>query len=178
MRNNITYYEATGTNGELDNYAYKYFIKDVADRVTLINKGGNIIPPDISQKFESSARRWLEENKDRYVGSNLETAFEDWARNKYKNTLLVLAGEKPKEVADMSLVNTNNQSTTSTSTTKTESFTPIKIEDYQIIPKGLSRGQRAKFIRDNENAISQENFDKLVKEQETKNNPTKKKGTR
>ena len=178
MRNNITYYEATGTNGELDNYAYKYFIKDVADRVALINKGGNIIPPDISQKFESSARRWLEENKDRYVGSNLEEAFEDWARNKYKNTLLVLAGEKPKEVADMSLVNNGNSNATTTTTKKTEVFEPIKIEDYAIIPKGLSRGQLAKFKRDNENAISQENFDKLVKAQEAKNNPTKRKGTR
>jgi hypothetical protein len=178
MRNNITYYEATGTNGELDNYAYKYFIKDVADRVTLINKGGNIIPPDISQKFESSARRWLEENKDKYIGSNLEEAFEDWARNKYKNTLLVLAGEKPKEVADMSLVKTDTNSTETTTTKKTEVFQPIDIKDYAIIPKGLSRGQLQKFKRDNENAITQENFDKLVKAQEAKNNPTKRKGTR
>jgi hypothetical protein len=177
MRNNITYYEATGTNGELDNYAYKYFIKDVADRVTLINKGGNIIPPDISQKFESSARRWLEENKDTYIGSNLEDAFEDWARKKYNNTLLILAGEKPKEVADMSLVSTGN-STKTTTTKKTETYKPIDIKDYAIIPKGLSRGQQQKFKRDNENAISQENFDKLVKAQEIKNNPTKKKGTR
>ena len=171
MRNNITYYEATGTNGELDNYKYKYYVKDVADRVALINKGGNILPPDISQKFEAGARKWLVLNKDKYVGSNLEEAFEDWARNEYNNTLLILAGEKPKEVADMSLVTTGTNSTETTTAKKTEVFQPIDIKDYAIIPKGLSRGQLAKFKRDNENAISQENFDKLVKAQEDANKP-------
>ena len=75
-------------------------------------------------------------------------------------------------------ITTGTNSTETTTSKKTEVFQPIDIKDYAIIPKGLSRGQLAKFKRDNENAISQENFDKLVKAQEIKNNPTKRKGTR
>ena len=51
-------------------------------------------------------------------------------------------------------------------------YTPVP--GYEDLRKAIA----AKFKRDNENAISQENFDKLVKAQEAKNNPTKRKGTR
>ena len=181
MRNNISYYEATGTNGELDNYSFKFYIKDIKTRVKAQNTGGIIIPPDIPDKFESFARRWLLENKDTYIGSNLEVAFEDVMRKKYNDTLLLLAGEKVAEIADLTKIGKKTETSTATTSNskKTETYTPINIKDYAIMPTGLSRGQRVKFVRENDNAISQANFDALVKENKKQLQPKgKKKGTR
>jgi hypothetical protein len=41
----------------------------------------------------------------------------------------------------------------------------IDLAKVNVIPSGLSRGERAKFLRENENTISQEDFDRIFKKQ-------------
>ena len=41
----------------------------------------------------------------------------------------------------------------------------IDLAKLTIIPNGLSRGQRAKFLRENENTISQDEYDRIFKKQ-------------
>ena len=51
------------------------------------------------------------------------------------------------------------------SRSKTVGSLIIDLAKLTIIPNGLSRGQRAKFLRENENTISQDEYDRILKKQ-------------
>lgn len=193
--NKITVYEATQRDGLLNNETFNIFKGRIDERLKAINKSGIIVDPYLTNKFDEYARQWLVDNKEKYPNrSELEDAFEKALAEKYTFYEGILAGsgatasnkkeqfnpdkinldtnnnEEPVETKTVSVGNKKNRR--KTVVVKPDPELSIDLSKVVIIPEGLQGSALRKFRRDNPEALSQEEYDRIASKQ-TKNNLAK-----
>ena len=88
---------------------------------------------------------------------------EDGKQKKIKANKEDLTGKK--EEPNVKKQNINSRGGAKPENRATDPELEIDLAKLTIIPNGLSRGQRAKFLRENENTISQDEYDRIFKKQ-------------
>jgi len=88
---------------------------------------------------------------------------EDGKQKKIKANKEDLTGKK--EEPKVKKQNINSRGGAKPENRATDPELEIDLAKLTIIPNGLSRGQRAKFLRENENTISQDEYDRIFKKQ-------------
>ena len=88
---------------------------------------------------------------------------EDGKQKKIKANKEDLTGKKEEPKVKKQSINSRGGAKPENRATDPE--LEIDLAKLTIIPNGLSRGQRAKFLRENENTISQDEYDRIFKKQ-------------
>jgi len=88
---------------------------------------------------------------------------EDGKQKKIKANKEDLTGKK--EEPKVKKQNVNSRGGAKPENRATDPELEIDLAKLTIIPNGLSRGERAKFLRENENTISQDEYDRIFKKQ-------------
>ena len=88
---------------------------------------------------------------------------EDGKQKKIKANKEDLTGKK--EEPNVKKQNINSRGGAKPENRATDPELEIDLAKLTIIPNGLSRGERAKFLRENENTISQDEYDRIFKKQ-------------
>jgi len=97
-------------------------------------------------------------------GNNSETPIiEDGKQKKIKANKEDLTGKKEEPV--IKKPTKTNRGGANPENRATDPELEIDLAKLTIIPNGLSRGERAKFLRENENTISQDEYDRIFKKQ-------------
>lgn len=148
LNQRITIYDATQTNGLINDRVFKTFKSDIDNKIKAINKNGTVLDPRIANDFDAFARQWLNENASKYPKNSLEL------KNAFKKAIT----EEYNEVSKQFLLNRKE--------TKKETYNPEKIGkqtsapqvtdtgDVNIVymPKGLTARQQMDFKQANKNA--------------------------
>lgn len=146
LNQKIDIYDATKTNGLINNSTFKNFKDDIDTKVKAINKNGTVVDPRLANDLDAYARQWLAENTSKYPPNSLELrdAFKQAITKEYNDILKNFVSEKYK-------------------TSKTEKFDPNKIGkqssvpsvsdtgDAQVVymPQGLTARQQTEFKKAN-----------------------------
>lgn len=146
LNQKIDIYDATKTNGLINNSTFKNFKDDIDTKVKAINKNGTVVDPRLANDLDAYARQWLVENTSKYPPNSLELrdAFKQAITKEYNDILKNFVSEKYK-------------------TGKTEKFDPNKIGkqssvpsvtdtgDAKVVymPQGLTARQQAEFKKAN-----------------------------
>ena len=146
LNQKIDIYDATKTNGLINNSTFKNFKDDIDTKVKAVNKNGTVVDPRLANDLDAYARQWLVENTSKYPTNSLELrdAFKEAITKEYNDILKNFVSEKYK-------------------TSKTEKFDPNKIGkqssvpsvtdtgDAQVVymPQGLTARQQTEFKKAN-----------------------------
>jgi hypothetical protein len=127
--------------------AFEKYVKSEYDKVferAINTDGASLSDGDINVDGESSTPT-LKDGKQKKIKANIEelTPKEPEAKRPTKTNR---GGANPENRAD-------------------DPELKIDLAKVTIIPNGLSRGQRAKFLRENDNTISQDEYDRIFKKQ-------------
>ena len=195
LNQKIDIYDATKPNGLINFSTFKNFKDDIETKVKAINKNGTIVDPRLANDLDAYGRKWLDENTSKYPPNSLELrdAFKKAITQEYKDIIQNFVSDKyktiKKETYNPEKINKSNTGSTGSSNqpekadmkkltrkdrrnTKVVQADPdltIDLEKVEIIPSNLTGAGLRKYQRDNPNAITQEEYDRLVKKQ-TQNN--------
>lgn len=181
-------------NGYLNIPLFKFYKDDVEDKLKEINKNGTVVDVYLAGKFEQDSRQWLFDNKDKYENpSDFESAFKKYITEEYKILKNILSGgSRPTKTESFNPEKLNNKSSSITSGTKTETADlnkinkkttrkerrtnkptdpelEIDLSKVVVIPEGMSGAELRKFRRNNSNAITKEEYDRIAQKQLTNN---------
>ncbi len=195
LRNTVLVNKATKRDGLLEHKLLNGFTSDLESTIKTITSTQSVktIDAGLVLQFETDAKQWLADNPlggEKYKTFEArQTAFLQHMSKKY-NEYLDYVNKQTTRVVPTSLTqnNTGNNNTGGANTEKfdetklnknkkrTKKVEPkpdeelsIDLEKVVIIPENLSGTQLRKFRRDNPNAITQEEFDRIkLKQQENK----------
>jgi hypothetical protein len=193
IRSNVLILEATKTDGLLEHDLFKAFQNNINVNVIAVNKGSPtgsaLISPALGLQFKEEMAKWLANNplsKFNNDSSERETKFLEHVAKREKDYMNVInqnkievptavpqnqggSGEQGgKETFDPNKLKTEPKKS------KKELRNPeivdkelsIDLSSAVIIPDNLKASARRKFIRDNPNALTQEEFDRIKEKQD------------
>ena len=195
LNQKIDIYDATKANGLINNSTLTNFKDDIDTKVKAINKNGTVVDPRLANDLDAYARQWLAENTSKYPPKSLELrdAFKEAITKEYNDIIQNFVSDKYKavktETYNPEKINKSNTGSTGSSNqpekadmkkltrkdrrtnqvVKADPELTIDLEKVQIIPSDLTGANLRKYKRDNPNAITQEEYERLVKKQ-TQNN--------
>ena len=195
LLNTVEINKATKRDGLLEHKLLNGFTSSLESKIKTITSTQSVktIDAGLVLQFETDAKQWLASNPlgEKYTTFEArETAFLQHMSKKY-NEYLDYVNKQTARVVPTSLTNNNTgNNNTGANTekfdetklnknkkrTKRQTIEPkpdeelsIDLEKVVIIPENLSGTQLRKFRRDNPNAITQEEFDRIkLKQQENK----------
>ena len=188
----VEIYKATQENGLINDRTFRTFKNDIDATIKSINKNGILIDPRITNDFDAFARQWLNENAKNYEKGSLKLKIdfkkaitEEYNevrkqfllkqpspnKEKFNPDKLGQGGENnntpKKEKADTTKLTRKDRREGKTNIADPE--LELDLSEVVIIPEGLSGSQLRKFRRDNPDAMSREEYDRIVQKQ-TQNN--------
>jgi hypothetical protein len=195
LRNTVLVNKATQKDGLLEHKLFNGFTSSLESTIKTITSTQSVktIDAGLVLQFETDAKQWLSDNPlggEKYkTFEERQTAFLKYMSTRY-NEYLTYVNQQTARVVPTSLTQ-NNTGNNNTGGAKTEQFDGTKLnknkkrtkkvepkpdeelsidlEKVVIIPENLSGTQLRKFRRDNPNAITQEEFDRIkLKQQENK----------
>ena len=192
IRSNVLVLEATKTDGLLEHDLFKALQDNINVNVIAVNKGSPtgsaLISPALGLQFKEEMAKWLANNplsKFNNDSSERETKFLEHVAKRQKEYMNVINQNKievptavPQNQGDEQGGNNNNTETFDPDKlkpkTKKELRNPevvdeelsIDLSSAVIIPDNLKASARRKFIRDNPNALTQEEFDRIKEKQD------------
>tara|TARA_X000001382_G_scaffold26517_4_gene17029 strand:+ start:588 stop:2435 length:1848 start_codon:yes stop_codon:yes gene_type:complete len=128
--------------------AFEKYVKSEYDKVferAINSDGTSLTDGDIDVDGESSTPV-LKDGKQKKIKANIEELTDKVEKPKVNKIKSGRGGAKPENRAE-------------------DPELKIDLAKVNIIPNGLSRGERAKFLRENDNTISQDEYDRIFKKQ-------------
>ena len=129
--------------------AFEKYVKTEYDKVLeiAISDDVNLNDGDVTTDENNSETPIIEDGKQKKIKANKED----------------LTGKKEEPV--IKKPTKTNRGGANPENRATDPELEIDLAKLTIIPNGLSRGERAKFLRENENTISQDEYDRIFKKQ-------------
>ena len=194
----INEFRITGKDGLLADDDYEFRRNKLQELIDQASKSRiTITDPYIAQKYEKRMRKWLANNPIGNYANKDERlqAFNKFSQEYFElqrdkiigDQQVSLAGEggvqgevtldTSSEKADINKLTSPNETTTRKRTRKeirdskpTDKELEINLDNVVIIPSNLKGRARGKFVRENPNALSQEEFDRIAKKQRDNQN--------